>query len=140
QRIIPLLLLTVATMLGAMITPHLSHDWEAGRREAVSRRLNLTLKLLGLGLFAAAVVILLAAPFLFGVVLHGKYEGGLAVLPWTLAYCIWLGQAVVAQNYLLCAERARLSSLAFLLGLGINIVLNLILVPRHGLIGGVWAA
>ncbi|HZZ72406.1 MAG TPA: lipopolysaccharide biosynthesis protein [Pirellulales bacterium] len=139
SRIIPLLLLTVATMLGAMITPHLSHDWEAGRHEAVARRLNLTLKMLGFALYAASVLILLGAPFLFGVLLHGKYQGGLTALPWTLAYCSWLGLAVVAQNYLLCAECAWLSSAAFLGGLLLNVALNLWWVPQHGLIGAVWA-
>ncbi len=139
SRVVPLLLLTVATMLGGMITPHLSHDWEAGRRGAVSHRLNLTLKILGLGLFAASVAIMLAGPLLFGVILRGKYDGGLVVLPWTLAYCNWLGLAVVAQNYLWCAEKARLSSLAFLIGLLVNVGLNLVLVPQHGLLGAVWA-
>ena len=34
-----------------------------------------------------------------------KFQGGLAVLPWTLTYCTWFGTIAVAQNYLWCAER-----------------------------------
>ena len=56
-----------------MILPHLSHDWEAGRRSEVSARMNLTLKLLGLLLFAGSIAILLAAPFLFDVAFDGKF-------------------------------------------------------------------
>src|SRR5262249_38147298 len=32
SRIVPLLLVSIATLLGTMLLPHLSHDWEAGRR------------------------------------------------------------------------------------------------------------
>jgi O-antigen/teichoic acid export membrane protein len=45
----------------------------------------------------------------------------------------------LAQNYLFCAEKARLGTLAFLLGLAINLVLNVLLLPRFGLIGAIMA-
>ena len=57
-RVVPLLLVSIAAMLGTMITPHLSHDWEAGRRDLVVARLRLFLKLFGFALFAAAAVVL----------------------------------------------------------------------------------
>jgi len=139
SRVIPLLLLTAAMLLGGLITPHLSHDWEAGRKEAVSRRLNLALKCLGLFLFAASVGVLICGPLLFNVILHGKFSDGFAVLPWTLTYCVWFGIATVAQNYLWCAERSRLASVALVIGLVILVLLNLWWVPRFGLMGAVWA-
>ena len=139
SRLIPLLFVSVAMLLSSMITPHLSHDWETGRRQAVSARLNLTLKLLSLTLLSGSMAILCLSPFLFGVLLSGKFDGGLAVLPWTLAYCTWFSLGCVAQNYLWCAEKAGLSSLALLVGLATNVMLNLVLLPRFGLQGAVWA-
>ena len=139
SRVVPLLLVSVAVMLGALITPHLSQDWEAGRRDRVAARLGLFLKLFGFTLMGAAVVVLFAAPLLFGVAFQGKFAGGLAVLPWTLTYCIWFGLAMIAENYLLCAEKARLASLALLIGLAVNVGLNLLLLPRMGLLGAVLA-
>lgn len=139
SRVVPLLLVSVATMLGTMMTPHLSCDWEAGRRELVSVRLNLFLKLMVFALTAAAVAVLLAAPLLFGLAFQGKFHGGEAVLPWTLTYCIWFATLMVAQNYLWCAEKARLASVALLTGLGTNVGLNLVLLPRMGLPGAVLA-
>ena len=62
SRIVPLLLVSIATLLGSMLLPHLSHDWEAGRRHQVSARMNLMLKLLGLLLFVGSIAILLAGP------------------------------------------------------------------------------
>jgi PST family polysaccharide transporter len=85
------------------------------------------------------VAVLVASPYLFEFAFHSKFAGGLAVLPWTLAYCNWSGMNGVAQNYLWCAEKARLGCLALLVGLCISIGLNLVLLPRFGLHGAVWA-
>lgn len=139
SRIVPVLLGAVAGLLGAMLTPHLSHDWEAGRHREVSRRLNMVLKATSLVLLAAGSAVLLGAPLLFQFAFANKYSAGYAVLPWTLSYCTWFGLFAVAQNYLFCAERAGLSSLALLLGLLLNVGLNLLLLPAWGLHGAVWA-
>ena len=139
SRVAPVLLVSIAAMLAAMIIPHLSHDWEAGRRDLVAFRLRLLLKVFGLGLFAAAVAVVVVAPLLFDFAFKGKFPGGLAVLPWTLVYCCWFGMLMIAQNYLLCAEKARLGSVALLGGLALNVPLNLLLLPRLGLEGAVLA-
>jgi len=139
SRIVPLLLVSIAAMLGTMITPHLSYRWEAGQRGEVCTQLRLFLKLLATGLTAAGVAVMFAAPLLFGVAFKGKFSDGLLVLPWTLTYCIWFGISMVAQTYLWCAERARLASVALLIGLGVNVGLNLLLLPRMGLLGAVLA-
>jgi O-antigen/teichoic acid export membrane protein len=139
SRIVPLLFVGVASLLGSLITPHLTHDWEAGRRESVTLRLNLALKLLLFSLFAASLAVLFLAPYLFNVAFQNKFQGGLEVLPWTLTYCAWFGTVAVAQNYLWCAERPGLTSVALLLGLVLNVACNLVLLPRYGLEGAVWS-
>ncbi len=139
SRIVPLLFVGVAALLASMITPHLTADWEVGRRDEVVRRLNLTLKLLAVALLAVSVAMLFVAPLLFSVGFQNKFEGGLIVLPCTLAYCAWFGLFAVAQNYLWCAERAGLASLPLALGFVLNIGLNLLWLPRYGLPGAVWA-
>ena len=138
-RLAPLLFLGIAEMLAGLITPHLAHDWEAGRRKEVSQRLNLILKLFAAGLYLAAVGVLIVAPLMFNSVWAGKFAAGLSLLPWTLTYCIWGSLAVVATNYLWCAERARLASVALIIGLAINVGLNALLVPRWGIFGAVQA-
>jgi len=139
SRILPLLFVGVATLLASMITPHLTSDWELGRRDAVVRRLNAMLKLLALALLAASVAVLLVAPVLFDIGFENKFEGGLIVLPCTLAYCAWFGMFAVAQNYLWCAERAALSTVPLAVGFVLNVVLNLLWLPTYGLPGAVWA-
>ena len=139
SRIFPLLFVTITNLIAAVITPYLSHDWETGRRDEVSRRLCAILKIVALGLLTAGTAVALAANLLFEVAFDGKYADGLAVLPWTLTYCTWFGLGTVMHMYLWCAERARLGSLALFLGLVTNIGLNLVLLPRYGLWGAVLA-
>lgn len=139
SRVAPMLLVSIAAMLAAMITPHLSRDWESGRRDLVAFRLRLLIKTFGLGLFAAAVGVVVVAPLLFDFAFKGKYPAGSAVLPWTLVYCCWFGMLMIAKNYMYCAEKAKLGSLALFVGLALNVPLNLILLPRLGLQGAVLA-
>ena len=139
SRVVPALLVSIAAMLSTMIVPHLSRDWESGRRDLVAFRLRLLLKVFGLGLFAVSVAVAVAAPLLFDFAFKGKFPAGSAVLPWTLVYCCWFGMLMIAKNYMYCAERAGLGSLALLVGLTLNVPLNLLLLPRLGLEGAVLA-
>lgn len=139
SRIIPLLMVSVADLLSGLVMPHLSHDWEAGRPENVSKRLNVTIKLSAISMMVFGVVVLATAPLLFHTVLQGKYDDGLHVLPWTMAGCVWYGIYIVAQNYLWIAEKAKLSTAPLIIGLLINVVLNFILLPTQGLHGAVLA-
>jgi polysaccharide transporter, PST family len=134
-RVVPVLLASIAMMLGTMITPHLSHDWEMGRRDLVVARLRLFLKVFGFGLYAAATTVLVCGPLLFTWGFRGKFPQGEAVLPLTLLCCTWFGLSLITQNYLFCAEKARLAIAAMALGLAIDVPLNLLLLPSLGLQG-----
>ena len=139
SQVVPALMVSMAGLIGGILLPHLSHDWEAGGRAAVAAKINLALKLLGLTMFAASALVLLAAPLLFGVMLEGKYAGGQQILPWTLIYCTWMALVPMAQMYLWCAERARLPSFALIAGLVVNVLLCRWLLPLYGLPGVAWA-
>jgi len=139
SRMLPLLMIAVTGMVANMLVPYLSHDWERGKQRLVALTMNLSFKLVGIVTLSGAAVILLAAPLFFDWVLDGKYGHGLAALPWTLVFCIWFSMAMIAQNYLFCAEKPRLVSAVCLLGLTANIGLNLLLLPWYGLTGAVMA-
>ena len=138
-RLVPILLLTFASLLSGVLLPHLSYDWETGCRQLVSQRMNMFIKVLGLTLLGISAGVLLVAPLMFDLVFGGKYALGLAVLPWTMGYCIWVSLGYVARTYLLCDEKVLLSSLAYAVGLAVSIVLNVLLLPTYGLHGAVWA-
>jgi polysaccharide transporter, PST family len=137
SRIIPLLLITVCGLLGTVVTPYLSHDWELGKHRAVGLRLGMILKLTGIGLTAVSMVVVWLSPLLFGWLFRGKFDVAPSILALALAYASWSGMAAIARNYLWCAEKASLVSLAYLAGLLASVGLNLFLVPRFGLVGAV---
>ncbi|MBX9788200.1 MAG: lipopolysaccharide biosynthesis protein [Pirellulales bacterium] len=139
-RILPLLIFAFSSTLASMLLPHLTHSWEQGRRDEVGRDVRLFAKLYAVALAAGSVGVLILAPFLFGVVFRGKYDGGLHVLPWTLMSASWMGVAFIAQAYLWCREEARLSSFALAIGLAMNLLCNALLVPQWGLQGTVTAS
>ncbi len=137
--VVPALLLSIANMMAAVLLPYLAAAWEANDRAVVSQRLNMTMKTFGLLAMFASLSVLCMAPMIFGWALGGKYSDGMEVLPWTLAFSAWAGLAVVARSYLLCVERAGLGTAGPVLGLIVNVLLNLLWVPSFGLIGAVWA-
>ncbi len=139
SRVLPVLMIAVAGMLSGVILPYMSSDWEAGRRQEVSRRLHLSVKLVALLFTLGGALILLIAPWLYEYYFAGKYSDGLAILPWTVTYCIWFSLGIIGQNYLWCAERAKLASVALAIGLVGNIALNFLLLPLLGLLGAVLA-
>lgn len=137
SRIVPLLFLSVADLLTGVVTPYLSHDWEAGQRQRVSDHLNVILKLASLVMFAGGVFVLMFAPLLFRYAFDGRYDEGLAIMPWPMTYCVWYGLLLIAQNYIWCAEKAKLASVAVAAGLLVNIAINIVLIPAWGLLGAV---
>jgi O-antigen/teichoic acid export membrane protein len=139
SRVAPELLASVAVMLSGVMLPYNTHDWEAGNRAAVSDRIGLSLKILALLFTAAGAALLWLSGPLFGWVLDGKYAAGEAILPWTLLLCIYFGLSVLALNYLWCAERAAQAMQVMAACLAVNIALNVLLLPRFGLMGAVAA-
>jgi polysaccharide transporter, PST family len=137
SRLVPMLLVSVTSVLSSIMIPFLSRDWEIGRMDRLSSRLNLLIKLTAVGLTSTAALVLAGAPLLFGVLLKGKFDVGLEMLPWTLMYFAWFGVMCIARVYLWCAEKVWLVSIAYLGGLVLNIGLNLVLVPPLGLLGAV---
>lgn len=138
-RVLPLVLVGLAAMLSGILLPYMTAHWERGDRGRVIRQMRWTLKLTALGFTAAGIAVLAFAPLLFSGVFAGKYNGGLAVLPLTLVYCIWYGLMTVGQDYLWCREQGKWGCLVLGLGLGVNLMANVLLIPRFGLTGAVWA-
>lgn len=139
SKIVPLLYVSFAGMLASLILPHLSHDWESGRRRRVANQVILSVKLVALVLSAGSLAVLITGPWLFEFGFQGKYDGGLAVLPWVLTFCAWFGVTYIAEMYLFCTERVRIVSGAMIVGLLANIGLNLLLLPKLELLGAVLA-
>ena len=61
------------------------------------------------------------------------------MLPLTLVYCTWFSLFTVGQDYLWVAEKGKLIFTTAVIGLTVNVGLNLVLIPVCGLWGAVLA-
>jgi PST family polysaccharide transporter len=131
----PLLLVTVGAMVGSMLTPYLSRDWEAGDHKAVVERLNLMIKVMGLACVSFATGVLVFAPLLFRGIWQDKFAIGESLLPLTLSYCSLGAMTLVAQKYFWCIERIWYSSGVLMFALLVNVCLGLTLIGPFGMQG-----
>jgi PST family polysaccharide transporter len=138
-RILPNLVVSVALMLGGVLLPFLSMDWEAGRKREIAERLRQMLKATVVILLAACVGILTLSPMLFQFGFGDRYATAEAILPLTLLHAIWVSLFLLAESYLLCAEKGQELAALLLAGLGLNLVLNWSLIHIYGLQGAVAA-
>ena len=138
-RILPNLLMSVGVMLGGVLLPYLSADWEAGRVDRVCARVQQVVKAVALGFMALSIAAISLAPFLFQVVFDNRYQLAEAVMPLALAQCIWVALHMVAEPYMLCAERGKQLVALLVVALGVNLVLNWYFIQWYGLFGAVLA-
>ncbi len=133
--IFPLLLMSLGAMAGSMLIPYLSKDWESGSHQAVSERMNLMLKSIGLLCLVASIGILAFAPLLFGGIWKDKFAMGESLLPLTLCYSSLAAMTFLAQKYFWCIEKTWLSMSAILVGLAANFGLGWALIGPYGIEG-----
>ncbi|MCC9657285.1 lipopolysaccharide biosynthesis protein [Rhodopirellula halodulae] len=138
-RIIPMLLLSLGTMIGGVMLPYLSADWEAKRIRAVQDRLRDALLIVSIIFTAGSAVAILLGPWIFGVLLQGRYTDGLTLMPMALCFCTWAALVTVGQNYLWTVEKGKWVPVAMAAGLTSNLLLNAWLLPIYGLQGAVIA-
>ena len=128
-------MMAVAALLRSAILPHLSHDWEAGRRERVAERMNLTIKASGLCFWLPASP---SWPWrrCCSRRHRGKFAGGMEVLPLTLTFMIWF--CPLPSPPYLWRRRAGQGNWAFRPGCS-STSGSSVLAPRYGLMGVVIA-
>jgi len=138
-RIIPMMLLSVGTMIAGVLMPYLSADWEAKKLAAVKARIADALLGVSLVFTVGGAFTILIGPWMFDVLLQGRYSDGLKLMPMALCFCTWSTLVMIGECYLLSAEKGRAVAVAMFAGLIANLVLNAVLLPRFGLTGAVVA-
>lgn len=138
-RIIPMLLLSLGTMIGGVMLPYLSADWEAKRFAAVQTRLRDALLSVSIVFTCGSAMAILLGPWIFNVLLQGRYTDGMTLMPMALCFCTWAALVTVGQNYLWTVEKGKWVPVAMAAGLLSNLALNAWLLPMYGLQGAVIA-
>lgn len=138
-RILPNLLTSIAIMLGGVLLPFMSADWEAGRHAQIAARLRQVMQSLSIGFMLLSIAAMCTAPLLFDYGFGGRYQQAQAILPISLLQATWASLFIVAQSYMLCAERGTRLALLMVAGLSLNFGLNWWLIQTFGLPGAVAA-
>ena len=138
-RIVPMLLMSLATMASGVLMPYLSADWEQGRQDLVRQKIRRILFGVSVTFTLGASVALLVAPWFFSQFLENRYGDGLTLMPMAFVFSIWIAVGTIGQDYLWVAERGKLVALSIAAGLAVNVILNMLLLPVWGLHGAVVA-
>tara|TARA_R110002049_G_scaffold72490_1_gene187025 strand:+ start:143442 stop:144977 length:1536 start_codon:yes stop_codon:yes gene_type:complete len=138
-RMLPVLLMSLATLIGGVLMPYLSADWENGLKQAVRDRMRRVLLAVSACFTLGAAFALLVAPWMFDTLLENRYSDGLAMMPIVFVFCIWASLVTLGENYLLVAERGKWVAVCLCFGLAANLGLNALLLPIWGLHGAVIA-
>ena len=138
-RVLPLVLVGIAVVIGGFLMPFLTRRWENSEYKTAREQLRWAAKMVGFGFTAAGLAMLVFAPLMFETFLGGRYADGYAVLPITLVYCIWYSILVIVIDYLWVMEKGKFAVLIVSVGLLVNIVINFFTIPAFGLYGAVFA-
>jgi polysaccharide transporter, PST family len=138
-RMLPVLLMSLATLVGGVLMPYLSADWENGKRDEVRDRMRRVLLAVSAFFTLGGAFSLVIAPWMFSTLLENRYSDGLAMMPIVFVFCIWAALVTLGENYLLVAERGKLVAICLSFGLLANLGLNWLLLPIWGLHGAVIA-
>lgn len=139
SRILPNLLISIGMMLGGILLPYLSADWERRMSQRISKSMNSLLVVLSIGFTVLSMISLTVAPILFEWFLEDRYSQAAEILPLGMVLACWSGLSTVAAAYLLCAERGRQNAVLLGVCLIINVLLNWPLILWMGLWGAALA-
>jgi O-antigen/teichoic acid export membrane protein len=139
-RILPTLLLSLAMMFSGIVLPYLSADWERKQFDKIVQSMNGILINLSIVFTGLSVAALAAAPILFHGVLGSRFDPALEILPLGMMQATWSGLAMIAANYLLCAEKGRQNAVILAVCLVLNIAINWPLIHWLGLYGAALAS
>lgn len=138
-RILPNLLLSLGMMVGGIILPYLSADWERKWMDKISESMNNLLIVLSFVFSTISLLGIAASPLLFEWLLYGRYQPAAEILPLGMTLACWSAMTAVAAAYLLCAEKGRQTAALTALCLIVNIALNYPLILWMGLFGAALA-
>lgn len=138
-RILPNLLLSLAMMFSGIMLPYLSVDWERKLYSKIALTMNNTLVVLSIVFTGASLASLAAAPIMYHWMLGSRFNPAFEILPIGMMQVTWSGLAMIAANYLLCAEKVRQNAIVLAVCLLLNIALNWPLILWLGLSGAAMA-
>jgi O-antigen/teichoic acid export membrane protein len=125
----------VGLAVNNVIFPHLSTMWEEGGRERALYNLDLAIRVTAICLTIAGFVLVLVGKPLILFLLGSEYAAGASVLPYLVTFYLFTVSVWLFGVYASLVERTYVSTVGLACALPLNVVLNLVLIPRLGIAG-----
>ncbi len=134
------LLLAVGYVPNGVLGPTLSAAWERHDQVLVQRTFNLALKVTLLLMLGASLVVVLIRGWVLAFLYGAEYAPGAVVLAPLLAFQCFDVMYSITGMYSGLIEKTYLPGIAVGIGLGLNVALNLVMIPHFGMRGAAYAA
>ena len=134
-RSVASLSILLLTPIDYVLYPTIAEHWTHGRTEEVRRHLR----------YAAKAAVLISVPVFFGVTAcadeligvfsTSEFLAAARTVPWIAGGFLLLGLGVLGEQVLLLAQRPRLICAIYAGLAAFNLLLNLVAIPRFGILG-----
>jgi O-antigen/teichoic acid export membrane protein len=125
----------VGLAVSNVIYPHLSTSWEKGDRSGTLGNLDLGIRVASLALLVIGLILVVLARPIILLLLGQAYVHGAAVLPYLVVFYIYTISVWLFGVYPSLIERTYVSAIGLACALPVNVILNLLLIPRVGIVG-----
>jgi O-antigen/teichoic acid export membrane protein len=125
----------VGLAVNNVVFPHLSTAWEEGGKDRALDNLDLTIRVTAVGLAVAGFVLVVLGRPLILLLLGADYAGGADVIPYLVVFYLLTVSVWLFGVFASLVEKTYVSTIGLVTALPVNVVLNLILIPRLGIVG-----
>ena len=115
--------------------PHLCATWERGDRDKTRRDLDLGVRVMGIVLLVAGLILVVFGKWFILILLGRDYLPGASALPFLAVFYLATMHISLIAVYPSLVEKNYIVAVGFLVGLPAAVVFNLLLVPRLGMVG-----
>jgi stage V sporulation protein B len=125
----------IGLAVNSVIYPQLSTTWEGGKHDRTLENLDISIRVTAIGLLVVGLVLVLLAKPIIVLLLGQDYSAGAQVLPWLVVFYLLSISLWLFGVYPTLVERTYVSAVGLACAVPMNVILNLILIPRLGIVG-----
>jgi O-antigen/teichoic acid export membrane protein len=129
----------IGLAISNVIYPHLSATWEGGDRAKALRDLDLSLRVTSIILLVAGLILIVLGKWLILLLLGPKFVPGVQALPFLVVFYLFTILVWLFGVYPPLIERTYVAVIGYAAALPSTILLNLVLIPRMGIVGAALA-
>ena len=129
----------LASVIALTIEPLLYREWERGAHSSSYRMVWRCVLLFVMLAIGGLAILFLNLPLIMGILTAPDYVDGRPIIPFVAIAATLTGIAHVFSNVLTLHRRTVSVALIYVAAVAVNLTLNLILIPHHGIVGSAYA-